>query len=218
MEFTRKRLTLVPQERNSLRTIDARQNYCRYVNTIPEENLVFLDETGFNFHTKRHYGYSLKNTKCFLTAPANRGRNISLMAAINKHGVITHEIQEGAYNGNLFIQFIHDKLKTHFERHPNDILIMDNCAFHHRGDVIALLISLRISYQFLPAYSPQLNPIEEYFSHLKARYCSLRPAPITQVELKTRISEIISINTIEFDGWYRHMKTWIEKGIDRHNF
>jgi len=53
MEFTRKRLSLVPQERNSPRVIDERQRYCRLMNNVPNSDLVFLDETGFNLHTKK---------------------------------------------------------------------------------------------------------------------------------------------------------------------
>ena len=98
MEITRKRLTSVPRERNTLRTIDLRQDFCSRINNIQDENQVFLDETGFNLHTKQNYGYSSKNKKCFLTLPANRGKNISLMLAINSNGIVAHELKEGAYN------------------------------------------------------------------------------------------------------------------------
>ena len=88
MEFTRKRLSLVPLERNSMRNVDARQEYCQNINSVRDSNLVFLDETGFNLHTKKQYGYSIKNTKAYLTAPANRGKNMSLMCFIDVNGVV----------------------------------------------------------------------------------------------------------------------------------
>jgi hypothetical protein len=42
MDFTRKRLNLVPFARNSTGNIDVRQTYCRNINSFPDTNLVFL--------------------------------------------------------------------------------------------------------------------------------------------------------------------------------
>jgi hypothetical protein len=52
MNYTRKRLSIVPIERNSTRTLDIRQEYCRFLNNVSDENLIFLDETGFNLTKK----------------------------------------------------------------------------------------------------------------------------------------------------------------------
>ena len=51
---------------------------------------------------------------------------------------------------------------------------MDNARFHHSRKVLDFLKINHISYKFLPAYSPQLNPIEEYFSMIKSKYVSIR--------------------------------------------
>ena len=186
MDITRKRLTLVLIEKNSNKNIDLRQGYCRNINTIPDQCLVFLDEIGFNIHTKKKYGYSIKNTKCYVSVLVNRGKNISLMAAITINGVERFELVEGAYDGNMFMNFINIHLKTYFEANTRHILVMDNCAFHHRRDVIELLNSLSISHCFVPPHSPQLNPMEEYFSCLKANYTSARAAPQNKNVLKDR--------------------------------
>jgi transposase len=45
MNYTKKRLVRVPEERNTPRTIDARQEYCNKIFHIRYEKLVFLDET-----------------------------------------------------------------------------------------------------------------------------------------------------------------------------
>jgi transposase len=95
---------------------------------------------------------------------------------------------------------------------------MDNCAFHHRRDVIGLLDFLTISHQFLPPYSPQLNPIEEYFSCSKSKFSSLRPAPSTSIQLREKIEMAIANVNVEFGGWFRHMRVWLEKGLSRQVF
>ncbi|KAF7679701.1 hypothetical protein CDIK_4487 [Cucumispora dikerogammari] len=46
MNYSRKRLSLVPAERNTLRLLDLRQTYCNNLMNISVERLVFLGETG----------------------------------------------------------------------------------------------------------------------------------------------------------------------------
>ncbi|XP_065670352.1 uncharacterized protein LOC136088977 [Hydra vulgaris] len=215
MEFTRKRLTLVPKERNSPQNVDLRQSFCRTNNSIPDNNLVFLDETGFNLHTSKQYGYSIKNTKCFVTVPANRGKNVSLMAAITVNGILSFKIVDGAYNGDIFCDFITNNLRPYFLTNPHFVLVLDNCAFHRRRDVIDLLGQSNVSVYFLPPYSPQLNPIEEYFSCLKANYTSIRPFPKTSNEVKATLNWLIPTIGIDFCGWYCNMRKWVLKGIAR---
>ena len=92
MGITRKRLRKIPVERNSERIIGLRQAYARKLQHYALNHLVYLDETGFNLHTSTNYGYSHKNTKAVAMFRANRGVNISLMAAIDINGVISSAI------------------------------------------------------------------------------------------------------------------------------
>lgn len=110
MGYSRKRLFIVPEERNNIELINKRQIYCRQVELIPDENLIFIDETGFNLHLSKKYGYSPINSKCYITAPANRNKSISLMLAIGKMGILGYELREGAFNGDHMINFITDKI------------------------------------------------------------------------------------------------------------
>ncbi|KAF7687103.1 hypothetical protein CDIK_3060 [Cucumispora dikerogammari] len=110
-------------------------------------------------HYSKNYGYSPKNSKAIKVVKKNRGQNISSLVVIKDSGIITYETKNRAFELIAFIEFIRNKLKPHFENNPDDILIMNNCSFHHRRDVIAELESNNINHWFLPAYSPQLNPI-----------------------------------------------------------
>jgi hypothetical protein len=86
------------------------------IERMSDENLIFLDETGFNEHTQRKYGYSLGSTKAFITLLANRNVNKSLMCAISSSGVFGYELITGAYNSNLFINFINTHLISYFRQ------------------------------------------------------------------------------------------------------
>ncbi|KAF7691533.1 hypothetical protein CDIK_2529 [Cucumispora dikerogammari] len=98
MNYSRKRLCKVLDERNSQRILETKQIFCRDINTEADENLVFLDETGFNLHLTKNYDYSQINTKCFITVPANKNKNISLLCAVKKSGVIAFAIKEGSFD------------------------------------------------------------------------------------------------------------------------
>ena len=218
MEYSRKRLVIIPEARNTPKNIDSRQNYAREVKFIANDNLVFLDESGFNLHQTRNYGYSPKNMKAYKIVKGSRGTNISCMVAIKNNGVVCYEIKDGSFEGTSFIKFIEEHLCQHFAFNSNDVLVMDNCSFHHRKDVISYLNLNNINYRFLPPYSPQLNPIEEYFSHFKANLQSIHPMARNKDELKSRMRNTLANETIDFHGWYEHMRTYIEKALSRQEF
>jgi transposase len=51
---------------------------------------------------------------------------------------------------------------------PGDIVVMDNLGSHKRPPPLAAIEGAGACVRFLPAYSPDLNPIEKMFSKLKA--------------------------------------------------
>lgn len=218
MGITRKRLSLVPVERNLPRIIDTRAIYGLEIDSISLDRLVFLDESGFNSHTLEHHGYSYKNTKAYAQVKASKGINQSLMCAIDINGVIASEVMQGAYNGDLFMTFIVSKLLQYFREHPSSILIMDNCKFHHRQDVLRLLSQNRIVYKFLPAYSPQLNPIEEFFGALKANFKSIRPRPTSNLEVKDCVQSLVESQNRSLAPLYNRMKRFLLIAISRQPF
>ncbi|KAF7674354.1 hypothetical protein CDIK_4529, partial [Cucumispora dikerogammari] len=111
MDYIRKRPAKIPKERNSTRTINARQEYCSAINHISDNKLVFLDDTGVNLHHSKNYGYSPKNTKAIKVVKKNRGQNISSLVVIKDSGIITYETKDDAFEGKAFIEFIRNKLK-----------------------------------------------------------------------------------------------------------
>lgn len=218
LRITRKVLTKVPEDRNSQRVIDLRYNYGRMMENVRLDKLVFLDETGFNLHSSKTYGYSLINTKAVMTVPTNRGQNISVLAAISTNQIICHKICQGAFNGDLLKEFINVQLAEYFDLNPGSTLVMDNCRFHHRNDVLALLTEKGINYKFLPPYSPMLNPIEEVFSVLKARYYNIRPLSKSKTVLIERVTRLLEDNTWNMEPFYSHMREFLIKTLSRQKF
>jgi len=140
------------------------------------------------------------------------------MVAVKNSGILAYDIKEDSFDGDCFIIFIQGKLDVQFQNNRNDVLIMDNCSFHHRKDVIALLKMKKINHRFLSPYSPQLNPIEEYFSHFKAVLSLIRPVPKNKRDLMNRIKNILDNERMNFNGWFINMRIYVEKVLSRHDF
>lgn len=212
LNYTRKRLSLIPEERNSLQNIDKRAIYARNIGHVPLEKLVFIDESGFNQHLRRRYGYARANERAYITVPGNKNSNKSLICAININGVIAHEYRTGAYNAVHFEQFIRTKLHNHFIANPDNILIMDNVPFHKSRSIIAVLNELRINKEYLPPWSPQLNPIEEFFSMIKARFRTIKTENSSQTieQILQTIFEQLANENMLLTGFWRSMGRWLE--------
>lgn len=86
----------------------------------------------------------------------------------------------GAYNSELFNEFLHE---LHEKLPSESILIMDNARIHTSACVKLTLEGLRQEYLMLPPYSPQLNPIEEFFAYFKQLQQQIRPRPTDQENL-----------------------------------
>ncbi|KAG0441815.1 hypothetical protein DMUE_0770 [Dictyocoela muelleri] len=97
MNYSRKTLTLVPINRNSNSNKDVRAQYEEAFYNIRDDQLIFLDETGFNLHSYQRMGYSAIDTKCFINVLNSKGTNISVLCAINKTGIVGYQIKSGTF-------------------------------------------------------------------------------------------------------------------------
>jgi transposase len=86
---------------------------------------------------------------------------------------------------------------------PNDIVIMDNLSPHKNTETLALITATQATVRFLPAYSPDLNPIEMMWSKVKAL---LRKAEArTHPDLLEAIARALRcITPQEAANWFAH--------------
>ena len=73
---------------------------------MDDENIFFLDESGFSLSTRRDKGWSYKGSKANVVVPAIRSRNISTVAAISNSGLLYFETKYAAYNAASFDKFL----------------------------------------------------------------------------------------------------------------
>ena len=76
---------------------------------------------------------------------------------------------EAAPSGAVFCAYLEPVLLPALRRSkPDAVLVMDNLAAHKTAQVRALLDHSGFAYRYLPAYSPDLNPIEPAWAKVKA--------------------------------------------------
>ncbi|XP_040175166.1 uncharacterized protein LOC120908323 [Anopheles arabiensis] len=170
--YTFKRIHNLPERRNTSSTIEERKSYATMFYQLSVENsntgIVFLDEVGFNLSMRTSQGRSQKGTIPTLVVPQLRSRNISIICAMDKNGIVHYHSHNRAVNRELFKQFIlqlKEKLRT--RGIDESYLIMDNVAFHKCIEVKEAIGNEEDKPLYLPPYSPFLNPIENMFSKWK---------------------------------------------------
>ncbi|CEL60039.1 hypothetical protein RSOLAG1IB_12299 [Rhizoctonia solani AG-1 IB] len=131
---------------------------------------IFVDETRINRITPcRHIGRSVLGSRACRRDYFVRGKSYSGIAAISLDGIRHFDAVPGAANGQLFNIFIENLLDT-MNPWPQDnsVLVMDNASIHKTRGIRELVEARGCRLLYLPPYSPELNPIEEAFSTIKA--------------------------------------------------
>ena len=164
-------------------------------------DLVFVDESGANRALCPRYGYAPKGQRCHGQAPRNRGRNTSILAAMGPQGLVATMTVEGSTNKEVFLTYLENVLCPALR--PGQTVVMDNLAVHKNEAVREQIEARGCRLWFLPAYSPDFNPIEHAFAKLKQ---SLRKAKArTQETLEAAIAAALAtITSHDAHGWFKH--------------
>ena len=133
--------------------------------SIVSERFVFVDECSTNISLSPVYARAPKGERARGKAPRNWGKNVSLVCAIDSGGVKPSMSVEGAVDAEAFESYIEHFLVPELER--GQIVVMDNLSVHKSKRVERLVEGAGCELLFLPAYSPDFNPIEEAFSEVK---------------------------------------------------
>lgn len=217
--YTLKVATRVPERRNSINTIETRYDYAMRFRELEtstrHENLIFIDEVGFQVVTRPKRARSLRGTGAYTQVSAARSRNISVLAACNKNGMIGHLISNVAYNGESFINgMLTIKQKCAEKGIFEPVFVMDNARIHHYGRFTEVIAENNFQVVYLPPYSPFLNPIENVFSVWK-NMVSRAECQNEQSLMETITGKFNEITESHCDGFYRKMLRYIQRSLDR---
>lgn len=128
--------------------------------------LVFIDETSVKTNMTRLRGRCPVGERLFGVAPFGRWQTQTFIAGLTCDDLIAPWVIKGAMDRAAFDTYIETQLAPVLE--PGTVVILDNLATHKSLKSANLLKQQKCWFLFLPAYSPDLNPIEMAFSKLKA--------------------------------------------------
>ena len=114
----------------------------------------------------RHYGRSPRGERLVAKVPHGHWKTLTLVAALCIDGVTAPYVIDGAMDGATFVAYVEQVLAPTLAK--GDIVFMDNLRTHKVQGVREAVAAVGATVRYLPAYSPDLNPIEQAFAKLKA--------------------------------------------------
>lgn len=158
--ITLKKLEKIPAARNSDRVIALRkavvEQYKSDADMDFSKNCVFIDEAGFNLHTQRNHGRSLKGTPAKGTVPTGKGVTFTILGAISQSGIINIGVKKPE-SASSKKRRADDKNNI-----KGQCIVMDNAPIQKPKVIKALIEEREHKCIYLPPYSPFLNPSEEF--------------------------------------------------------
>ena len=133
--------------------------------TIDPRRLIFIDETWAKTNMTRTHGRCARGERLVAKAPFGRWRTLTFLAALRCDGLTAPCVIDGPINGASFHAYVEQVLAPILA--PGDIVVMDNLGSHKSRAVRAAIRAAKAKLFFLPAYSPDLNPIEQAFAKMK---------------------------------------------------
>lgn len=152
------------------------------------ENCVFMDEAGFNINMRSPFVRSMRGAPAIVETPTTRAITHTVLGAITAKDVIALEIREplkpkkikiaggrkrkapagkkttkGTVTGH-YMRFISKTLDEmgKFPEMKDFYIVMDNAPIHTSQDITTIIKARSYKAIYLPPYSPELNPIENF--------------------------------------------------------
>lgn len=189
-------MTVIATERDAA----ARRAWWREMSKL-DPSMVVLDETSTQTAMARRYGRGPRGARVLGAVPRNHGANVTCLVAMGPTGMQAPCVFEGAVTGELFVRWLRRWLVPRLRW--GTTVVMDNLNVHRHADVRAVIERAGCHLIYLPAYSPDFNPIEQAFAKLKAH---LRRVGARAFDLLVdAIGDGLSAITAEdIAGFYRH--------------
>ena len=136
----------------------ARRRWIRQQGLLDTTRLVFIDETAITTNMVRVRGRCPRGERLVSHVPQGEWKTITCIAGLRHDRMTAPMVIEGAMDGPAFLAYIREYLGPTLRR--GDIVVMDNCRVHKVAGVKEAIEARRATVEYLPAYSPDLNPID----------------------------------------------------------
>lgn len=196
--ISRKKKALHAQERDRPDVQERRAAFTEELAAVGPEHLVFVDEFGVTTAMTRRYGRSPEGTRCVAAAPG-AWHNVTLIVGLRPTEVVAPLAFEGATDGAAFGTYVQQVLVP--ELQPGDVVVWDNLQPHKNARVVAAIEAAGARVEPLPAYSPDLTPVEELGAKVK-EFLRSAGARTVQTIMDALGKAFEQITPKDIDGWF----------------
>lgn len=193
-----KKKTLRSSQAKTERVQNLKSEYWQKVRQVNPDNLVFIDEIGVLLGLTRTNARSPQKSRVDDFKPFYRGAKVTVIGAISTKQVLVVMTLNGSINGNAFKVFIEKCLIP--QLWSGAVVVMDNVPSHKVEEIDSLIQSKGASVLYQSLYSPDFNPIEHWWSQLKAFLRSFSPTTAKMVDI------LIATALDLING--EHLKNW----------
>jgi transposase len=153
------------------------------IKDIDSEKLYHFDESGIDLEINSEYGFCQQGKRLEIPRSGKRGKRLNILAARDSNNnLLFSKIYESTIDKDIFKNYLKEDLFPYIPK--GSYLRLDKAKFHHDSkaeiadksiETIAdIAEEFDITLLYLPAYSPDLNPIEKKWAQLKYWYRKLR--------------------------------------------
>ena len=147
------------------------------------------------------YAWAPKGERAYCSVPRNRGANTTVLSGMSTEGMGSSLTVEGATTSAVFEAYVEHVLAPTLRK--GQVVVMDNLSAHKGERVRELIEERSCELIYLPAYSPDLNPIEEAFSKIKGLVRKAQ-ARTREALLEAIGSALCAVTTEDVRGFFEH--------------
>jgi len=161
--------------------------------------LVFVDESGAKTNMTRLYGRAIAGQRAVDNTPSSHWCTTTMISSVRLDSSTACMVVDGATNKDVFEAYIEQILLPTLK--TGDIVVLDNLSSHKSRHIRELIQSVGAELWYLPAYSPDLNPIEKMWSKIKSFLRTLKAG--TKEGLINAIAKALEMVTAsDVKGWF----------------
>jgi transposase len=156
----------------SQRNEEKRQEFQQALKDIDAAGIVYVDESGFNDCLIREYGRCAKGDRLMGERSGQRFARTSIIAGLQVKVPVAPMVFKGHCDTEVVLAWVKEMLLP--ELSAGQTVVWDNATFHKSPRIAEAFEQAGVRLLFLPPYSPDLNPIEQFWSVLKAKVRRLK--------------------------------------------
>jgi transposase len=178
-----------------------RAEYWSQVTGIDLKDLVFLDEMGVLLGLMRTHARTAPGERAYDFKPFYRGSKVSVIGAISVSKVLAVMTIDDSMDAAAFKVYVSECLVPQLWK--GAVVVMDNLAAHKVEAIAPLIEAVGARVLYMSPYSPEFNPIEHWWSQLKAFLRQFSPRTSQRVDMLIKIAMNL-MNPSHLRNWFAH--------------